>query len=392
MKNLITIGFILFLLINVSCNRQNNTNQQDLSYLSVIKFEKEASFSEFLEKIRNYYKLPAIAAAVVSSDSIIYIEALGINNMIDSVEVDLSSKFNLGSCGKSFTSLLIAKYVENGLIHWDNKIIDYMSVNEKSIFNDYKEITIKDLLSHSSGFPQYSSDEDFFNISENIPGLSGSIINKRKQFTIWNCQNTEPTRKGEFSYSNGGYVAVASMLESISDKSWEELLNEEIIQPLGLSSAIIGFAQDYDRNQPWRHYHRNNNDFGVPLHSSDRSIPDLFNPAGNISMSIGDFAKYAQFQLKCLFEEDKTFINPELVKNLHEPIVSISQNESYGLGWGVNIMDGGKVSAHSGGDGSTYAIIAIDHTSKKAWVILTNIGDSQAELACGNIIMETQKF
>ena len=56
----------------------------------------------------------------------------------------------------------------------------------------------------------------------------------------------------------------------------------------------------------------------------------------------------------------------------------------------TGVHDNEKVSAHSGGDQSTYAMIAIDHNTQKAWVILTNIGDSKAELACGNIIMETQ--
>lgn len=390
MKKIITAGFVVFLLINLSCNNQNDTNQQDFSSLSVVKFEKEETFSEFLEKVRTHFKLPAIAAAVITSDSILFLEAVGINNTKDSVKIDQSSKFNLGSCAKSFTSLLVAKFVESDSIDWDTKLIDVVSKNKKPIHKDYKTITVVDLLSHSSGFPQYYSDEDFFNISKRIPGMSGPVINRRKHFTIWNYQNIKPTGKEEYNYSNGGYVAVASMLESVSGKSWEALINEEIIQPLGLSSAIFGFAQDYDRNQPWRHYHRNNNGYGVPLNSSYRVIPDLFNPAGNISMSIGDFAKYAQFQLKCLFRDDTTFINPQLVKKLHEPIVSISQTNSYGLGWGVSMIDGGKVSAHSGGDQSTYAIIAIDHNSEKAWVILTNIGDSNAELACGNIIMETQ--
>ncbi len=392
MKKLISFGFTFLLLINLSCDNQNNINQQDLSSLSVIKYIEEDSFSEFLEKVRVYYKLPAIAASVVSHDSVLCIDAVGINNTSDNIEVDLSSKFNIGSCGKSLSSLLVAKFVDTGLINWDTRIIDYISFNEKSIISEYKKISIEELLSHSSGFAQYSSDQDFFNVTEEIPEISGSIINERKQFTNWNFQNLKTTRKGEFSYSNGGYVVAASILEHITHKSWEVLLNEEIIQPLGLKSAIIGFAQDYDKNQPWRHYHRNNDGYGVPLYSSDRKIPDLFNPAGNISMSIGDFAKYAQFQLKCLFEYDKTLLNPNLVKKLHKPKVNISQNESYGLGWGIKIMDGGKVSAHSGGDGSTYAIIAIDHISEKAWVILTNIGDSQAELACGNIIMETQKI
>ena len=390
LKKIIKIGFVIFLLINHSCNTQNDTNQQDFSSLSVVKFEKEETFSEFLEKVRIHYKLPAIAAAVVTSDSILFLEAVGINNTNDSLEIEKSSMFNLGSCAKSFTSLLVAKFVELDFLGWDTKLTDIVPNNKIPVNKDYNTITVADLLSHSSGFPQYYSDEDFFNISERIPDMSGSVINRRKHFTIWNYQNMKPTKKGEYNYSNGGYVAVASMLESISGKSWEELIHEEVFTPLGLSSAIIGFAQDYDSDQPWRHYHRNKYDYGIPLNSPQREIPDLFNPAGNISMSIGDFAKYAQFQLKCLFGNGANFINPQLVKKLHEPMVDISQTDSYGLGWGISMIDGGEVSAHSGGDQSTYAIIAIDHSSKKAWVILTNIGDSQAELACGNIIMETQ--
>lgn len=380
---------ILFVGI-ISCNSQSNSGQEDLSSLSNIRFDRTKSFHEFLESVRHNYQLPAIAAAVVNLDSIIFLDATGYNNVKDSLKINKSSLFNLGSCAKSLTSLLVAKYVGLGDIDWDTKLLETLNIKNKLVDKDYSDITVTDLLSHSSGFPQYSSDEDFFQILSLIPELSDSFINKRNQFVVWNCRNFKTIGKGEFHYSNGGYVAVASMLESITGRSWESLINDEILKPLDLNSAIIGFAQDKDSGQPWRHFDRDNNGNPILLDPSQREIPDLFNPAGNISMTIEDFAKYAQFQLKCLFENDETLLKPELVNKLHQPIINIAGNENYGLGWGVTFYDGQKVSAHSGGDQSTYAIIAIDHKMRKAWVIMTNIGDSNAELACGNIIMETQ--
>ena len=390
MKGIKFFSAIVLLTVIFACNNHNSSEQSDFSQLSNVKFEKDKPFKEFLENVRQYYKLPAIAAAVVTSDSVLHLDVVGMNNTKDNLKIGDNALFNIGSCAKSLTSLLVAKLIEQGYLDWDTQLLEVIDLDKEVIDKTYNKITVIDLLSHSSGFHQYSSDEDFFSISNKIPELTGSIINKRNQFVIWNCLNAKPLEKGEFHYSNGGYVAVASMLESITEKTWEVLIDDEILKPLELNSAKIGFAQELDTNQPWRHLGRDSNGYGIPLPSEQREIPDLFNPAGNISMSIRDFAKYAQFHLQCLFESNETFINSELVKKLHKITVNVSENESYGLGWSISFFNGEKVSAHSGGDQSTYAIIAIDYNLRKAWVIMTNIGDSNAEIACGNIIMEMQ--
>jgi CubicO group peptidase (beta-lactamase class C family) len=390
MKKIKFLSAIVLLTTIFACNNQNSSEQPDFSHLSNVKLKKDQPFKEFLEKVRQYYKLPAIAAAVITSDSVLHLDVVGINNTIDNLKIDDTALFNIGSCAKSLTSLLVAKLIEQGYLDWDTKLLEVINLDKEVIDKTYNKISVIDLLSHSSGYHQYSSDEDFFSISNKIPELSGNIIKKRNQFVIWNCMNAKPLEIGEFHYSNGGYVAVASMLESVTEKTWEVLIDDEILKPLELHSAKIGFAQEFDTNQPWRHFGRDSKGYGIPLPSEQREIPDLFNPAGNISMSIGDFAKYAQFHLQCLFESNETFIDSDLVKKLHEPTVNNSESESYGLGWSVSFFKGEKVSAHSGGDQSTYAIIVIDHSLRKAWVIMTNIGDSNAEIACGNIIMETQ--
>jgi hypothetical protein len=154
-----------------------------------------------------------------------------------------------------------------------------------------------------------------------------------------------------------------------------------------MDSAYIGMPYQKDINQPWRHYHRDENGEPVPLPISEREIPELFNPAGTVSLSIKDFAVYAMFHLRGLAGENG-ILNSETVRYLHEPAIESEQDQFYALGWGIRWYGDTKVSGHSGGDQSVYAVIAIDHKNLTAGLVMCNIGDEQAELACANVMVE----
>lgn len=351
-----------------------------------VKLEDDGSFSEFLVNIRRHYNIPGIAAALVSKDSLLSIGLTGVRKFGDSSKIKMSDIFSIGSCAKSMTAVVAATLVEEGLISWDTKPSDVYPELAGEIHTDFQNTALKDLLSHQAGVEPFY-DDGIFNLHVDYPFITGAPKEQRQILATWQFKNSAVNEPGTFVYSNGGYAVAAAMLEKVSEKSWEQLMVERLFKPLQLLSAFIGMPFQKDINQPWRHYQRDNNGNPVPLPMSERMIPELFNPAGNVSLNILDFAKYAMFHLRGLSGQDG-ILKSETIKYLHEPQIKSEENQAYALGWGIRWFGDAKVSGHSGGDRSVFATIGIDHQNLQAGVVLCNMGDSRAEAACINVLIE----
>jgi CubicO group peptidase (beta-lactamase class C family) len=323
--------------------------------------------------------------AKINDHSIEKVAIKGWNKIRQGIPLNSASKFNIGSCGKSFTALLAATFVEEGSLSWETKISDVFS--DMLIHKDFNDITLRQLLSHTAGIRHFWSDEDVFEVDEVIPGLQGSAVQKRWIFTEWNLSQKPYFETGTHQYSNAGYVIVAAILEKISGKSFEQLMQDRVFNPLNLKSAAFGYAYLRDATQPHRHMRRYVGGMGIELNSDSRILDNLFNPSGNISLTIEDFSKYVIFYIKALKGEE-TRIDYHLVQDLFKPVVETDKGNQVGMGWQIIYIDGVKTYGHTGADGTSRSAMAIDPATNKAVVFATNIGDDQAELALINVVIE----
>ena len=351
-----------------------------------VKRQESGSFSQFIGDIKTHYTIPGIAAALVSKDSILKIGVTGVRKFGIDTKIEIEDIFSIGSCAKSMSAVVAATLVEQGRISWETKPIDVYAELVKEIKEDFRDVTLEDLLSHQAGIEPFY-DDGIFNVYTDYPFISGSLMEQRKIFTFWQFKQSPASKPGTYAYSNGGYAVAAAMLEEISGYSWEQLITERLFKPLKMSSAFIGMPFQKEINQPWRHYSRDNSGNPIPLPISNRIMPEFINPAGNVSLTIRDFAGYAMFHLRGLAGQDG-LLKSETIQYLHEPQIQSEENQAYALGWGIRWFGDTKVSGHSGGDRSVFASIAIDHKNMLAGVVLCNMGDSQAEAACVNVLIE----
>jgi CubicO group peptidase (beta-lactamase class C family) len=383
---------ILFLISTLfyscdSCQQGGDSLENALEQYRQVLFDRSKSLEDFLSDVKNHYKIPAIAAALTTLDSIQMQAAVGVKNNHLPEKVTINDIFCIGSCAKSMTATLIAAMVEDGLLGWETRPIDVFPDLNDLIHPKFHDITIKQLLSHSAGIQPFVSDEDFFGVYDNIKELTGSTVDQRRKFTFWNLKRKPASTPGSYSYSNGGYVIAAAMAEKLSGESWEFLINKYVFEPLNLNSALIGMPQDKSISNVRRHYCRDSEGNAVPLPLDARKMAALFNPSGTVSLSITDFAKYALFHLRGLNGIDH-HIKSKSIVYLHQPIVEINNQQSYALGWNIIKIDDFLLSTHSGGDSSVYAVIGIDRSKNIAGVVLCNMGDAKATAACANIMLE----
>lgn len=168
------------------------------------------------------------SALVVDDGKVIYKKGVGLANMEWNIPNAPDTKFRLGSITKQFTATLILQLVEQGKIKLDGKLTDYLPDYRK---DTGAKVTIHNLLSHTSGIPSYTSLPGFFaNVSRN-PFTVDDFI---KKYTSGDLE-FEPGTK--FVYDNSGYFLLGAIIEKVTGKSYEQVLKENIFDPLGMKNS-----------------------------------------------------------------------------------------------------------------------------------------------------------
>lgn len=171
---------------------------------------------------------------VAKKGEIIFKEAYGESDRINNIPNTIDTKYGIGSVTKQFTALLIMQLVEEKKIKLQDTISKFLPYLSKEKANN---ITIHQLLSHTSGLPHYNglqvigvSLKEFGNTNY-TPKELAKLIDKTRLVS---------TPGTEYYYSSLGYDLLGAILEEVSGKSFAELLNEKIVNPLKLKNTGFG--------------------------------------------------------------------------------------------------------------------------------------------------------
>jgi D-alanyl-D-alanine carboxypeptidase len=338
-----TIALVLFLCFSLYCQNPAR-NMEKKAGLQSLPIE-QAELLNILKTAQKHKDIPAISGVVLTSDRIVLIDAVGVRRVDSNNPITLEDRFHIGSNTKAMTGFLAGILVEKGLIGWETRIPEVFPEMRSEANDLYSSKTLRDLLSHRAGIPPFKNKSDF----DPVPDHEGSAIEKRRAFTAWLLQQKpmaiEPTG---FTYSNAGYCIAAAMLEKVSGRSWEELMQQELFSPLG----IDGYTQwpaSHDKNQPWGHWIQ-----GGKLMAHDPNdnyrLPEIIQPAGDINMSIQDYAKFLQMILLGIKGQD-TIIEAATCQFLLYGNMDFSP---YSIGWGSRKQEGLTISSHDGSAGTFY--------------------------------------
>ena len=340
---------------------------------------KTDALRQCLREYREEYGIPGIAAVVLTSDSILDITVDGLRKLGAPDSVQVGDKFHIGSNTKAMTGFVAAALVESGLIGWDTRIIDVFPEYAEATRDVYIDKTLKDLMSHRARIMPFTSGAEF----AQLPEFQGDNVEQRNAFVGWLLQQ-EPvdidTVRG-YTYSNAGYGIAAAMLQKVSGKSWEQLVEDELFEPLGIAGTF-GWPAYADENQPWGHYYETDSERVFPHDPRDEyQLPKICNAAGDISLSIRDYAKFLQLNLIGLRGKD-TIITAATYRCLHPCIDSAMQ---YAIGWGLREHEGYKVSRHNGSAGTFYCTALVFRDKDLAFALMMNGITPEAERAIADL-------
>ena len=166
---------------------------------------------------------------------IIYENARGYAERSNKICNNVETKFGIASGTKLFTALAIGKLIEEGKISFDSKVFDIIGYN----FTLYsKEITIKELLTHTSGIPDYFDEEkvdDFGDFSVSIPWYK--LKEPKDYFPVFPKEEMKFSPGERFSYCNSGYVLLAAIVDEVSGMSYKDFVEEYIFNAIGMNNS-----------------------------------------------------------------------------------------------------------------------------------------------------------
>jgi CubicO group peptidase (beta-lactamase class C family) len=183
-----------------------------------------AKVDEYIKLEQRLVRIPGVSLAVIKDGQIVLAKGYGLANIEHQVPVKPETIFQSGSVGKQFTATAIMMLVEEGKIQLEDKINKYFSDAPAA----WQNITIKHLLTHTSGTTDYPSDFDF------RKDYTEDDLLKRAEAIPLAFQPGE-----KWSYSNLGYVVLGILIHKVSGKFYGDFLQERIFRPLGMSTARI---------------------------------------------------------------------------------------------------------------------------------------------------------
>jgi CubicO group peptidase (beta-lactamase class C family) len=330
--------------------------------------------SSFADSIRIKYKIPELAYAVVSSDSILEIQSLGFQRSNSRLKAKINDKFRIGSCTKTITSFIAEILVKQGKLKWGTKFFDLYPELKDQSNKAYYDLTLQDFLTFRANIIQWSYGNDKPTRKE----IKGDNQQQRYEFVSWVLKQP-PVIEAQIVYrANPSYVAVGLMLEKATGKKYETLV-AELGQELGIEFDF-GQPNLKDKNQPWGHDENLN-----PEKPSLNYKLNWLSSAGNINVSLPDYSKFIQLQLQGLLGKSKYFTAEEF-EYYHFGLPEFS------FGWKAMIDDKSKLrySFHEGNPGTFLSKAFICKDINKAFVIFANVQSDKAESGL-NILLEELK-
>ena len=317
-------------------------------------------------------KTPALAVLAMRDGKIAEEAVRGVrrNDRPDLAQID--DAWLIGSDGKPMTAALIAKLVDRGMLSWTAPLSKMLPELAKSMRPEYRSVTLVQLLSHRSGLAHDTSDLKFI---ATFYTDARSLPRQRLAYIARALKEPPAVPPGTaFSYSNTGFLIAAAIAERATGKSYEDLMRREVFQPLGVTSA--GFGPTHD-GQPIGH----NN--GKPVSKAEDSNPMMFAPAGNIHMSMNDWALFCLDQMAGYHGHGK-LLKAATYKMMETPLPGTKN----GLSWGIqDTIAGlkGPVLMHAGSDGNWNALVALFPETSNGALVATNsaedMGGDKASMA-----------
>jgi CubicO group peptidase (beta-lactamase class C family)/uncharacterized protein YneR len=343
MTNTIKTITLLLLLFTTQSQAQTQTQQID----------------QLLTQYQAYNKFNG-SVLVAHQGKVVYKKGFGEANMEWNIPNAPNTKHRLGSITKQFTAMLILQLAAEGKLDLQAPISKYLPDYPKATGD---KITTHHLLTHTSGIPNYTAMPGFFKDDSRDPYSPEEFVKK------FSDKELEFTPGEQFNYSNSGYFLLGVLVEELSGKTYEQMLQEKIFTPLGMKDSGFDHHGVIMKNRATGYEKR-----GVEFVNSDYLDMSIPYAAGSMYSTVEDLYLWDQ----ALYT---TALLPQKYMDLFfQPAIPAWGGSHYAYGWSIgkepigNTTDSIAVIAHGGGINGFNTTISRSITDKSLVVLLNNTG------------------
>ena len=330
-----------------------------------------AGWDDALDQAFTAGATPALGGMVVGPQGAIWTGAKGQRRAGGTDAATAYDQWHLGSNTKAMTAALYGRLVDQGLARWDATLSSLLP--DVAMDPAWRDVPVTAVLGHVAGL----SDQTAMGMAwlMTARGDARSLPDQRRALVEAFLAVPPAGTPGTFAYANGNYVLVGAVIERITGHPWEQVMQTELFQPLGIESGGFGAPTGA---QPWGHRGGRSVDPAGPV--SDN--PLAMGPAGTSHMTLADYGRF----LSVFLNDEGDWLSADSRTRLMRPMGS--GQPSYAGGWIVaegQPWAGGPALTHDGSNTMWYVSTWVAPGTRRAFVAVSNDGEA-GRAACQALI------
>jgi CubicO group peptidase (beta-lactamase class C family) len=347
-----TISLLFGLLATFATAQTPDTTKTDP--VARLSTELEPKIKEEVQQGR----LPGFAIGVVKNGKLIYAKGFGVAKLGGTTAITSKSLFHMASVTKTFVATAILQLSENAKIDLDAPVVRYLPYFK---LNDerYRTITIRQMLSHTSGIPDtvtYNWDKPEYDAGA-LERFVRSIADQRLVFA--------PGEK--FAYSNTAYEILGDVIAKVSGESFEDYVQHNILTPVGMKDSTLLVREANPQLLTSPHIMENNQVVVSKIFPYNRA----HSPSSILYSSIEDMSRWAIANLNRGELDGKRILKGETIDSMWRPVAdALGMKE--GISWFTTEKQGHRFVLHSGGDVGFESLLLLAPEDGVAVVAMSN--------------------
>jgi CubicO group peptidase (beta-lactamase class C family) len=283
-----------------------------------------AKVDDFINTEMRRQRIPGLSLAVIQDGQALLVKGYGFANVEHQVPVKPETVFQSGSMAKQFTAAAVLMLVEDGRLSLDDKVGKYFSDAPEA----WRDITVRHLLTHTSGMGDYPPELD----------LRRDYTEDELLAVIKSAPLNYPAGEG-WDYSNLGYVLSGILVRKVTGKFYGEFLAERVFKPLGMTGARVISEADIIPNRA----------AGYRLADGELKNQEWVSPSvnttadGSLYLTALDVVKW-----DAALYTDRPLKRATLERMWAPVRLSGGGTRPYGFGWHTDVMHGRRVVHHGG--------------------------------------------
>jgi CubicO group peptidase (beta-lactamase class C family) len=324
------------------------------------------------------WKVPGLAIAVVKDGRIVFAKGYGVREAGKPAPVDTQTLFAIGSTTKAMTAASIGMLVDEGKVHWDDRVTKILPSFQLADAYVTRELTIRDLLTHRAGL---GNADVLWYRADNSP----EEVIRRVRFA-----DPAYSLRSSFIYQNVMYAVAGQVIATTSGMPWEQFVRTRIFRPLGMPNTVPLLDSARRRSNVASPHYR----LGDTIRVVTNASVDAVASAGAVWSSVADMARWMLFVLDSGRVDGRRLLKPATYAEWLKPETMVTPEEfyptarltkphwtTYAFGWFQEDYSGRMVDFHTGSIDGMVAIIGLIPDERLGVYVLANLDHAEVRHA-----------